>query len=97
MRISIALFALSAASVAFGRQCDICPNKVMKGKAVYYLANDSDAYDDGKKIYICGYQEHIGDANNEGDWNCIYSANGALYASDSKDLACPATVAVRGC
>ncbi|KAJ7637918.1 hypothetical protein DFH06DRAFT_1138569 [Mycena polygramma] len=71
MRISTALFALSAASVAFGRQCDICPAKVMKGKTVYYLANN--AYDRYEKIYICGYQEHLGDANNEGDWNCIYN------------------------
>ncbi|KAJ6477112.1 hypothetical protein C8R47DRAFT_654672 [Mycena vitilis] len=97
MRISIALFALSTASVAFGRQCAICPEKVMKGKAVYYLVEKSGEYETGEKIYICGYQEHPGDVNNEGDWNCIYNSHGVFYASDSKDLACPDAVATKGC
>ncbi|KAJ7625095.1 hypothetical protein DFH06DRAFT_1229827 [Mycena polygramma] len=87
MRLSVVLFVLSAASVAFAR-CAICPDKIKEGKALVYHLVFGD-YDASLKQKFCGYEEEAEDKDKNQGY-CTYNGKGTLSGSD---LPCPAEVA----
>ncbi|KAJ6511269.1 hypothetical protein C8R47DRAFT_1207620 [Mycena vitilis] len=111
MRISAALFVLSAAGVVFAR-CAVCPDKVKEGKVVYHLAFGD--YNTDLKQEYCGYEEEGQDkVKNQG--YCTYnvslehlqldrvvvltivSLRQANGTLEGSDMPCPSEAATKEC